>query len=376
MSVIDLSNVLNDKLAAEVAARWHFTSGNDLATPMPPTPWVCEALAIAPGPVTIVGGAGFGGKTISLQAMLLAVASGRPLWGHFPIRKGVVKHFDFEQGKPLTKRRYQRIANAMGIDLRELEGALHLCSLPDAKLDEPAAFRELAWMLQGVTIAIIDAFRGAFPSALENDSGVRSHLDMLSKVSDITGCTIIVIAHSRKMSNDGDDVRSSLRGSGALYDAAQGVWMLDGMKGRPTRVNHTKERIEGDLKETFGLVIADVPDPCLDGGLKWGLSVEYLSGPETQAAYATPEGADNSLAINAARIESVGRRIGDILAGAPHGLTMPTLRGLLHSTVSNLDIQAVLPILIDSGAVVIDGKGTSAVYHHPHAREAREPGID
>ncbi len=373
MSVIELSDILNEKLAADVAKHWGFVSGFDLATPLPPTPWVCEALAIAPGPVTIVGGAGFGGKTVSLQAMLLAVAAGRPLWGHFPIRKGVVKHFDFEQGKPLTKRRYQRIANAMGIDLRELEGALHLCSLPEGRLDKDYAFRELAWMLQGVTVAIIDAFRGAFPDALENDSGVRQYLDMISKVSDLTGCTIIVIAHSRKMSNDGDDVRSSLRGSGALYDAAQGVFMLDGHKGRPTRVNHTKERVEGDLKETFGLVISDVPDPCLDAGPKWGLSVEYMSGPELQAAYDTPERADNSVAINAARIESVGRRVGDLLASAPDGLTMTTIRGLLHGAVTPLDLNAVMPILISTGAVWQDGRGTTAVYREGNGRE---PGID
>ncbi len=373
MSVLDLSNVLNDKLAAEVAEHWSFVSGNALAQAMDPTPWVCEALAIAPGPVTIVGGAGFGGKTISMQSLLLSVATGRSLWGHFPIRKGVVKHFDFEQGLRLTQRRYQRLARALGIDLRELEGALHLCSLPESRLDKPYAFRQLAWMLQGVTVAIIDAFRGAFPDAQENDSGVRSFLDMLSKVSEITGCTIIVIAHSRKLSAEGDDVRSSLRGSGALYDAAQGVWMLDGQRNRPTRVNHTKERVEGDLKETFGLTITDVPDPCLEGGPKWGLSVEYLSAPELQAAYAVTDRADNSLAINAARIESVGKRIGDLLASSPDGLQMHTIRGLLHTAVSPLDIQAVMPMLIASGAVWQEGRGATAVYRE---MRSREPGED
>lgn len=369
MSVINFSDIVNEKLASEVAERWRFTSGRDLSIEDGPTPWLCEGLAIAPGPVTIVGGAGFGGKTVSMQALLLAVASGKSIWGHFPVRKGIVKHIDYEQGKPLTKRRYQRLARWMGIDLCDLEEILHLSSMPTTRLDDDCGERELTWILQGVTVAIIDAFRGAFPKATENDSGVRMYLDMLGRVSANTGCTIIVIAHSKKLqAGADDDVRSSLRGSGALYDAAQGVWMLDGMRGKPTRAHHTKERLEGELKETFGLVISDVPDPCLDGGLKWGLSVEYLSAPELQAAYDRADRADNSIAINAERIETIGLRILEILSRAPDGLMLHTVKGMLFGERMS-DVMAAMPVLVQSGAVYLEG----GVYR---AMQAREPGID
>ncbi len=193
---------------------------------------------------------------------------------------------------------------------------------------------------------------------------MRLYLDMLSRVSLRTGCTIIVIAHSKKMIEVGDDVRSSLRGSGALFDAAQGVLMLDGKKGKPTRVNHTKERIEGELRDTFGLVIEDVVGP-IDGERKWGLQVRYLSSPELQEAYATDSGrVDNQLAINAERIASVGVRIGNLLAGAPDGLTMHTIKALLHTTASPAEINASMPMLIISGAAREEGAGSHKVYHY------------
>lgn len=368
MAVIQLSDIADEKLAREVAEHWGFVSGAALHEDLPPIPWVCQDLALAPGPVTIVGGAGFGGKTVSMQALLLAVASGKPLWGQFAVKQGTVKHLDYEQGRPLTQRRYQRLARSMGVDLRDLEGVLHLSSMPTTHLDDDCGERELGYILTGVTVAIIDAFRGAFPKALENDSGVRSYLDMLSKVSLRTGCMIIVIAHSKKVQQGDDgDVRSSLRGSGALFDAAQGVWMLDGAKGKPTRVNHTKERLEGDLKETFGLVIDDEVGPQC-GDRKWGLKVSYLSAAELQAAYMHDDGDDNSIAINAERIETVGNRMLAILAGARDGLTLPTLRGVLFGMRPG-DIAAALPMLIQSGAVIQDGAGSHAVY-----RSAREPG--
>lgn len=370
-TVINISDIANDKLAREVEEHWGFVGGAALAEPLPPIPWVCQDLALAPGPVTIVGGAGFGGKTVSMQALLLAVASGKPLWGQFPVRQGVVKHLDYEQGRPLTQRRYQRLARSMRLNLKDLDGQIHLSSLPSTTLDMDRAERELGYVLTGVTVAIIDAFRGAFPKALENDSGVRCYLDMLSKVSLRTGCMIIVIAHSKKIQQGDDgDVRSSLRGSGALFDAAQGVWMLDGAKGKPTRVNHTKERLEGDLKESFGIVISDEYGPTVDDGPKWGLKVEYLSAPEMQAAYMHEDQDDNSTAINAARIETLGNRMVEIVSRAPDGLSIHTLKGVLFGARMS-DVMAALPMLIQSGALYQEGRGASAVY-----RAAREPGDD
>ncbi len=374
--VVDLLSFALEKTTKSIAERWVFLDAEQLDEELPPTPWVCEGIGLAPGAVTIVGGAGFGGKTISMQSLLLAVATGRPAWNQFPVRQGKVKHLDFEQGRTLTQRRYQRLARAMGISLKDLKDVLSAACLPDARLSDDVAQRELEMILEGVTLAIVDAFRGAFPKANENESGARTYLDMLQKVSERTGCAIIVIMHSRKLeASDDADPRSSLRGSSALFDAAQGVLMLDGKKGKPTRVNHEKERIEGELKPTFGLAIKDVLDPRGDGDRKWGLAVEYLAPCEVQEAYMPDVADDNRVALNVERIATLGARMMPLIANAtPYGgITAQMLRESFMPT-SLSTIKVALDELCRDGAVQSDGNRASNALYTMVGDVSREPG--
>lgn len=361
-AVLDFEAALSAKAEQEFRDRWsNGWSASDLAEPLPPIPWVCEALAMAPGAVTIVGGAGFGGKTISMQAFLLAVASGRKAWNQHDVAYGRAMHIDFEQGRYLTQWRYQRLARSMRIDLRELDGRLRGHCLPKARLDDnDACENDLVRLLDGVKIAIVDAFRGAFPTANENESGVRRFLDMLQNVSDRTGCTIVVIAHSKKM-NDDVDIRSSLRGSGALFDAAQTVYMIDGVSREMRRVTGTKDRWLGELHEPFGLRVKD--EVGTDGDRKWGLIVEYAAPCEVQAEeMAREDNIDLTIAMNVARLSSIGERIIPIIANHPTGLTLSTLSSVLRGAVPVDAIRAVLSQLIADGAVFQDGGGHTAVY--------------
>ncbi len=362
----DLLSVVDEKTTRAIAEKWRFLDGADLATQLPPVPYVCEALGIAPGAVTIVGGAGFGGKTMALQSMALSVATGQPLWGHFAVRSGAVKHLDWEQGRPLTQARYQRLARQMRIELGALRERLMVSCLPEAHLDDTTAEREMSLICENVTMVIVDAFRGAFPTAQENDSGVRKWLDMLARVSLRTGCTVMVIAHSRKMSAD-VDVRSSLRGSSGLFDACQSCFMLDGARNKPTQVHHTKDRVTGVLVETFGLQISDVIG-AVDGDRRWGLDVQYLSGPDVQAAYMVEERDDNSVAINLDRIRSLGDRVLGIVY-ASGGLTSTQLRATTGA--APLVMAAALQFLEQAGSIRGDGPGANRLY-----TAAREPGDD
>ncbi len=373
--LIDMATSAAALLEKKRRERWHLDYGPEIAKPRPPIAYVCRDLAIAPG-CSIWGGSGFSGKTTTLQSLMLSIVTGTPAWGQFDVQRGDIAHIDFEQGPDLTYLKYQRMGHQMGVDVGSLGRRLACSSLPEETLDVSTASRdELCWLFENRTAGIIDAFKGAFPEAKENDSGARAYLDMVHKVGLKVGCAIIVVAHSRKLGED-SDVRTSLRGSSALFDAPQTVWMLSGAKGRPTRCENVKERLRGKLRESFGLAIEDTAGPGPEAGTiddEWGLDVRYLSPPELQAAYDVPDGADNSLAINAARIESVGRRVGDLLASSPDGLTMTTIRGLLHGAVTPLDLNAVMPILISTGAVWQDGRGTTAVYREGNGRE---PGID
>jgi hypothetical protein len=316
--------------------------GADLARPLPPVPWVCEKLGIVAGAVTIVGGAGFGGKTVSMQSLALSVASGTKLWGQFDVKHGKVIHYDLEQGPYLTTERYQRLSRSMNVDLSQIGDYLGVSCLPRMRFDSEGAEDQLVRMLDGVSVCIIDAFRGAFPSAKENDSECRKYLDMLQMVSERTGSAMIVIAHSRK-SSDTDDIRSSLRGSSAMFDAGQTVYMLDGAPRKPTRVHNTKDRKTGETRETFGLEIRDeIGD---DGDRRWGLDVHYLAPCEVQAAYMRDDSAaNNDMALNAERMSSLGRRVLEIAGRSSDGVIVSTLQQIVGASASQ--VKAVVDELV------------------------------
>ena len=255
-------------------APWFWATAHDIAKEPPPIPWLCEALAIAPGMCTIFSGSGYSRKTLALQSMALSVAAGLPLWGLFPVRSGKVLHFDYEQGSRLTFERYQRMANGMGIALTTLpQDALRVSALPRLYLEAPGAFEHVERAADGCALAIVDSFKAAHPKAEENSSDVREHIDRLSRVSERTACAFLIIHHERKPSgNDGGEAKHDMRGSGAFFDACQTHFSFKGAKGKPTTVKHEKDRLRGVELEDFLLDALDLEGP--DGeGPRWGLRV-------------------------------------------------------------------------------------------------------
>ncbi len=263
-------------------ARWNVLTTEQLAEELPPVNWMCEPLGIAPGAITLVAGYGYSRKTMALQSLGLSVAAGKPVWGLWSCRKGPFVHIDYEQGRRLTQERYQRLARGMGFDLRDLPaGSLRAAVLPHAYLDEPNLLDEVCALVGDASFVLVDSLRAAFPHADENSSEVRGHLDMLSRVSERTGAAIAVIHHARKPSAmNGGTSTHAIRGSSALFDACQSVFVFEGEKGSPTKVHHQKDRVRGACLDDFGLDaedVADGPDP------RWGLRVLHLDAAQMVA---------------------------------------------------------------------------------------------
>ncbi len=335
----------------------------DLAIEDPPTPWICNELKIAPGAVTLIGGSGFGGKTVSMQSLAMSVASGLPLWGQFKIAKGRAIHLDYEQGLPLTKRRYQRIARSMDLQWKNLadSNAIGLTCLPNGSLSDRDALEHVTRICSGAVVCIVDSFRAAFPAAKENDSEAAAYLHMLSRASDKTGCAMLVIMHTRKAGED-KDLRNSLRGSAALYDASQSVFMLNGEQAKPTQVHHLKERLEGELTEMFGLTVSDVPHAWDPNDRKWGLKVSYVPTSEVNAAYALETSYEDQIAANEQSLASLIARIVDnVRSAGPDGLVGATLSTRFGRSAAH--VAAALSQAVHSGLIRQDGKGSSAVFY-------------
>lgn len=344
---------------------WAVLGWGELATSLPDVPWLCKELSIAPGAPTLVAGYGFSGKTVSLQSLALSVAAGLPAWGRFDVGQGAVLHVDYEQGRHLTQTRYQRLALDMGIWGDELAGKLELLTLPPTYLDAPGELERLTQLCEGKRLCILDSLKAAFPSADENSSDVRAHLDGLTRVSEATGCTFLVIHHARKPSKDhAGPAAMSIRGSGAIFDACGGVFVFGGEKNGPIQVVHEKARITGRTAPDFAMEVTDVSLPVESvpeaaqsvtlgdglsnesGTLRFGLRVAVTAQPQ-QGQRPDERGALER------RVLELVRQYPGIVAGRVHE----------QLKVRKAESVALLAVLVEEGRLRLS-KGAQGARHY------------
>jgi hypothetical protein len=247
--------------ASSIAAGVEWHDARSIFSPLPPTDWVVKGLQICPGRPTLWCGYGYVGKSITAQTIALAMAGGVPVFGEFEIRRGVVRHFDHEQGKHATFKRYQRGAIGLGLESTEVDERLFVTVFPHVYLNQLNAVDTYSRLCEGAQLAIIDALRGATPGEDENDSKIRVCLDNLSRVSEKTGTTFLVLHHSGKPQEMHSDQRTKARGSSAIFDACGPVFILSGSKESPHKtVSQQKApaEAEGGAVDDFYLTIDDV----------------------------------------------------------------------------------------------------------------------
>lgn len=345
MALIDLTTLIDREKEARNRERWQLLSLSDLTEVLPPIPWLCESVGMAPGAVSLVAGYGYSRKTMALQSMAVSVAAGKRVWGLYACRQGRVLHLDYEQGRRVTQERYQRLARGMGMELGDLPAdALRVGSMPKIYLDEDDAPEELMRLCEGVTFVIVDSLRAAFPHADENSSEVRSYLDVLNRVSERTGATIAVIHHARKPSKDNaEGATFAIRGSSALFDACQSVYVFEGAKDTPTRVHHQKDRIRGVTAEEFGLTSEDVSDGV---NSRWALRVTHLAEEQMRQAAENEEAA----AARAASVR-VTEAVREFLGRGPFQGSRSALREACGGRVQHQRFVSALGEMIRSGEV-------------------------
>ena len=295
---------------------WELSGPSKLAEELDPVRFLMEHFHLAEGrPNVIVGYAG-SAKTFLAIELALACASGKTCWGGIPLSiSGPVVHLDYEMGHKMLTRRYQRMAHGMGIDLRNIRGRrpatsireaiesgfqaiaskevrraessgqvlnselakfaqkdfyenedlLQTSSFPKLYLHSPGAEQAFIKLCTGKALLIIDSFRAATAGSGvdENNSEMRTYFDMLSKVSDRTGCVIVVLHHERKSGKDGDSdelpLIQRMRGSSGLADAV-GATVHVATNSKGIRVEQGKVSA-GKAGKSFTLHLKDVGDP-------------------------------------------------------------------------------------------------------------------
>jgi hypothetical protein len=315
------------------------TSTAELFAPLPPTNWLCEALEMAPGPPAVWAGYGYGGKSYAAQALALAVATGRDVWGSFAVRSGRVLHMDYEQGRSLTAKRYQRLARGMSVGPAELADRLQVAVLPRLNLADGVAERLLLEGTQDVSLCIIDSFRAACPTIDENSSLARAPLDALNRISEANGCTFLLLHHANKPKQDAQGgARMTMRGSGALYDAVASQHIFQSAKGKPTLVHHEKAKITGKTRDDFTLEVRDLLD--VDGRFD-GVEIVCSAAPD-----------DNQ--VRNAGLTAIKRRITEYLAENP-GAERESIK--LRVQGRDSDVSGCLSEMVTEGLVRLEGAG-------------------
>ena len=330
---------------------WTVLDSVDIFEELPPIPWVVEELEIAPGPPTMFAGYGYSKKTLTTQAIGMAVASGRDALGRWAVRQGKVVHVDYEQGGRLTRERYQRLARGMGVEPHELVGQLEVVPLPRTYLDTPNAESVYCRHLEGATLAIVDSLRAAAPSVDENSSEARIPLDMLARVSERTGCAFIVIHHARKpqITNTGGK-KMNIRGSGALFDACQCIFVLGSEEGDETaHADHEKARITGKRQPTFAIRAVDSEDRS-----RLVMQAEDAEDVEEQRE------------TNA--FDQLQERVLSVVRKHP-GMNTRTVCKLARKRFS--DVSAALQVLESEGIVKNLAGGNKGASWHAHAKGHR-----
>jgi AAA domain len=199
--------------------------GDELAKPVAPPNFLSGAYGLTSGRPTALTGYAGSAKTWLAQDLALSVANGdSSCWGGAMTLDlaGRVMHIDYEMGRKLLQRRYQRLALARGIDLSKLGKRIGVHCFPTTKLTSDTAKEAFTVLCRGVALCVIDSLRAAIPGVDENTSNFRSHIDLLSEISDETNTVFLLLHHDGKDAKGGGEGRPTLqrmRGSSAIADA-------------------------------------------------------------------------------------------------------------------------------------------------------------
>lgn len=310
MSVMDLPFALSPKRTPgkpAVPPRYVIEEAPELAEPLPPLAWVCRGLRVARGSLTIVGGYGYSRKTLYCQSLALSVATGTRALGIYETERMPVVHIDYEQGQRTTRERYQRLARAAGVELAT--SRLNVITFPRFRLTSDDGRDAIQRILEETRagLVVLDSLRASIAGVDENSSEIREYLDLMGQEVKRVDAAAIVIHHARKPAEGKGDGRYSLRGSGAIYDACDGVFVFAGEKGQPTTVEHAKDRLEGVELDPFGL---DSEDVAQGGDARWGLRLVHLEAEQLREREESSEDSKRKSAVEKAKW-SIRKRIAE-----------------------------------------------------------------
>ncbi len=170
-----------------------------LALELDPPSWLVDDL-IPKGPaVGGLFGAEKAGKSLAGLQLCFAVAAGDDFLG-FPIdNRGPTLFIEYEGSKAALQRRVATMAAKYGALQPTIPVGLSIVHRPPFRIDTDAGEAWLTRYCNGRVLCIVGPIAKATTFARENDPGEWQHLaQRLQNVTDKTGCTVMVVHHTRK----------------------------------------------------------------------------------------------------------------------------------------------------------------------------------
>lgn len=335
--------------------RWNTTSITLTAHLEPPV-WLCESLQLGPGRPTGLVGYGGTGKSYIAMALALCIATGSPFLDH-PVAQGRVRWGSWEMGRPATLSRFRALANGMGLTVPD--GHLEVSTHPSVYLTTEGIEQALVAEVQGWDLVVLDSLRRMVPGVDENSSQVSQYLDILTRVSEHTGCTFLVLHHAGKSPADGSkrSPRESARGSSAITDALGAMWVVEGEgAGAPRVMTHARahEAAEGECEP----ITLTLTYPEVTGGYPCGkrpLAVTKVTQEELHEARRRQRRAKGN--------EDWNERLGEIAAliRAEPGIAFGKLCGLAQMRAEF--VRNAVEELKQEGRIVLKERGRVKRYY-------------
>ena len=241
-----------------------------MASAPPPMRWLVDGL-LPDNSFMVLGGAPKTCKSWMALDIGMSLALREPCFSgsDFTVqcRKGVL-FIMLEDASSNIYGRVRAIGRSKGVDLEGLKSApMYFRFNRELDLGDTAQVRTLANRIResipNLGLIVIDPFRNAHLLDENDSTAVRQLTDNVRDLRDITGSSILITHHLRKMSKqDKDNPGFALRGSGAIYGAVDGlITLADEPKSSAAEwLNHVKIRIKAGREPDPFLLTLEVSD--------------------------------------------------------------------------------------------------------------------
>jgi hypothetical protein len=246
--------------------------------------WLVTGL-VTRGGITTIGGLPKAAKKTWLGTEIaIAIATGTPVCGEFFAEAGVVAYFYAEDMEDQIQNRIRSLLAGAGRTLQR--GRLRPC--PRGKFLDITRDEDLAWILASarrlgkIDLLVLDPLRDIHSAAEDKSDEMSPVMKRLRALAELLGCTVAVVHHSGKPTQDnakrGGGQR--LRGSGAVHGSTDsGIYILecDG-DGRNKFRNTVESEIKGARSAgTFELSL-DIEDDDQGAAVaRWAFSREITT---------------------------------------------------------------------------------------------------